>query len=335
MKIWLPLVVGGSGVDVFTRLLARSLNDVGHEAVVQPLPHAWQYFPAALSAVRQPDGVSAVITNSWNGFAFRRRGLPLVVVEHLCVFQREFLPYRSMAQGIFHQVMVKRFEKKSFAAANAIVSVSSYTSRSLKESLGVDTTHVIPNAVDIDLFTPRADGSDRGPERPFRVLFVGNLSVRKGADLLPAIMQHLGSGFELRYTTGLRVRRTLDGIPDATPLGKLTHPELVEEYRAADVVLFPTRLEGFGYSAAEAMACGIPVVATRCSSLPEVIDDGVTGLLCTTDAVAEFADAIRLLQRDPERRRAMGGAGRKAAERRFTLERMARDYSHLLDGLMQ
>lgn len=94
---------------------------------------------------------------------------------------------------------------------------------------------------------------------------------------------------------------------------------------ACDVVAFPTDdyAEGFGLTALEAMAAGRPVVATRYASLPEVVDDGVTGVLVPPRAVDAMRDAFAELARNQPRRVGMGEAGMRRAEQTFGLRRMA------------
>ena len=82
--------------------------------------------------------------------------------------------------------------------------------------------------------------------------------------------------------------------------------ELREEYRAADALLLPSRLEGFGYVVAEAMACKLPVITTNGTSLPELVEDGFSGKLCTPNDPEAFAAAVRRLDEDPALRRSMG-----------------------------
>ena len=82
------------------------------------------------------------------------------------------------------------------------------------------------------------------------------------------------------------------------------------------------------------MACGKPVVCTRHSSLPELIEDGQGGYLCALDSLEEFAEAVRRLAADPERRRQMGAHNRAKAEREFSLGRCAREYTKLYGELL-
>ena len=169
---------------------------------------------------------------------------------------------------------------------------------------------------------------EQGPHRPFRLLYVGNWSHRKGADLLASIMQALGDGFTLHYTAGRRVRANRFIVPPNSR--NLGYPHsataLADVYRNSDALLFPSRLEGFGLVALEAQACGLPVIATRCSSLPEVVEDGVTGILCPRDDIGAFANAARRLATEPDDWRRMGLAARERVERLFSLDAMIDQY---------
>jgi len=105
---------------------------------------------------------------------------------------------------------------------------------------------------------------------------------------------------------------------------------------AADVFVLPSLAEPFGLVLVEAMALGKPVIATRVGGPLEIVEDGVTGLLVPPADPAAMAEAIRALLADPERRRAMGEAGRARFEAQFTAERMAREtvevYRKVLEG---
>jgi glycosyltransferase involved in cell wall biosynthesis len=192
---------------------------------------------------------------------------------------------------------------------------------------------IILNGIDTDFFCP-ADGDTRDDERAFRLLFVGNLTERKGADLLEPIMRKLGPGFELHYTLGLRTKDPLSTAPNMHPMGRLSAEELRQAYRDADALLFPTRLEGFGYAAAEAIACGTPVIATDCSAVPEVVQSGHTGVLCAADDIDGFARAAKMLSSDPALLHEMGQNARADALDRFSLTRMSAEYDQLLGTLV-
>ena len=97
----------------------------------------------------------------------------------------------------------------------------------------------------------------------------------------------------------------------------------------------PTVREGFGLSIAEAMACGLPVVATNCSAIPELIDEGKGGFLCPPGDVAVFAEKLNILAGSPEMRREMGEYNRAKAEKQFTLGRMVREYDRLFNEVLE
>jgi len=108
----------------------------------------------------------------------------------------------------------------------------------------------------------------------------------------------------------------------------------VKIYQEADILLFPTVREGFGLAAAEAMACGLPVVATDCSSLPELIVHGKGGYLCQLGNVEEFATRINELAASPRLRREMGEFNRARVEKKFTVGRMVKEYVQLFDQIL-
>ena len=332
MRVWLPHIIGGSGTDTFTETLAFTLEKAGHSAVLQPFPHGSQYLPDPLKIVKSPPGIDVVLSNSWNGFAFKRPGIPMVTVEHLCVHDPAFAPFRSQGQAIFHDTLLRWFETRSFAVADCVVAVSRATRKAVAEAFpGIDAT-VIPNAIDTDFFTPPARRRESAEGEPFRLLFVGNLTTRKGADLLPQIMRALGSDFLLSYTSGLRGRVEID-VENALPLGKLDRQGVRRAYQEADLLLFPTRLEGLPLVVLEAMACGLPVVGSDRSSMPEAVVNETTGLLSPLDPSA-LATAIRTLATDSSLREAMSVAARDRVVKNFSMTHTVDQYLALFSELL-
>jgi glycosyltransferase involved in cell wall biosynthesis len=109
---------------------------------------------------------------------------------------------------------------------------------------------------------------------------------------------------------------------------------MVKVYNACDIFLTPSRLEGFGLSVAEAMACGKPVVATNCSSLPELVEDNKGGFLCRVDNLNDFSEKIRYLGENEEERRNMGVFNRERVNQLFTIEKMVNNYIRLYRSLL-
>lgn len=332
MKVWLPFVVGGSGTDTFTRSLAKAFERAGHQIRLQTIPHKFQYMPDALSLLATPTGADVVLTNSWNGFAFRRAGVPMVTMEHLCVHDPVYAAHRGRLQAMFHR-FVRLCERRSFEVADRVVAVSEATRRTVMEVFpGVDPA-VIHNGVDTSFFSPSAAPANGSPRRVFRLLFVGNLTTRKGSDLLPKVMDALGDGFELCYTTGLREKSSLE-IPNSRNLGRLDCAGVRAAYRSADALLFPTRLEGLSLTAIEAMACGLPIISSDATSMPEIVEDGMNGFLCKLEDPSAYAVAIRRLRDSPATLRNMSLAARVSAEERFSIARVASNYLDLFAKVM-
>jgi glycosyltransferase involved in cell wall biosynthesis len=106
----------------------------------------------------------------------------------------------------------------------------------------------------------------------------------------------------------------------------LAHPELAGHYRNADILVFPSVWnEPFGIPLIEAMATGIPVIATRGGGFPEIVHDGQTGLLVPRGDAPALAEAILRLLESEDLSRSMGQAGRQRVLERFTWDRIVQD----------
>jgi glycosyltransferase involved in cell wall biosynthesis len=122
------------------------------------------------------------------------------------------------------------------------------------------------------------------------------------------------------YGLKLVERLNLDGTVRFT--GRLTAEELAQHYSAAQIAIVPSLYEGFGLPAAEAMACGTPVIASTGGALPEVVGDA--GMLVPPGRADALAAAIRQLLNDKQAQLRMSEAGRKRVEENFSWEQAAR-----------
>lgn len=333
MKVWLPTADYLGGQRRFCEYLAEGLTAAGQEAIVALFPVSIQYIPWALRRLTCPAGIDVVIANIWSAFALGRPGARLVVVDHLAIHDASYRPYRSASQAVFHQTILRGHVLASLRAADAVVAVSQFVAESLRGTFAAPPIEVIYNGIDTDFFHPAATGKAPLDGRPMRLLFAGDLIRRKGADLLAPIMAALGQGFELMCVVGGRGNIDLPADPMIRVRRGLTPADMREVYQWADLLLFPSRLEGFGFVAAEALACGTPVVAAATSALPEVIADGASGLLCPADDAASLAAAIRQLAADPMRLAAMGRHARADTVRRFDRSAMVGRYLALFERL--
>ena len=110
-----------------------------------------------------------------------------------------------------------------------------------------------------------------------------------------------------------------------TFLEQLSTEELVREYNRAQLLVSPSLYEGFGLPAAEALACGTPVIATSAGALPEIVEEGVSGVLVPPGRVAPLAKAIASLLDQPERCAEMGVSGARRIRERFSWRRTAEE----------
>lgn len=327
------MIRGGSGADVFANRFATALQRHGIEVQISWFPRYFQFAPFLLSSIPPPRGTDIIHALSWSGFAFKRKSIPLVVTEQLDVLDPRYRPYKGYAQSAYHQTLIKTFVKASLNSAHAITAVSQTTANSLRRFFSTGEVHVIYNSIDIRVFYPHQNSCES--HMPLRLLFVGNLTRRKGADLLAPIMKKLGNRFELRFTAGLRDLRLESSEPNMIPIGRLMGDlSLVSAYQRSDALLFPSRIEGLPIAPLEAMACGKPVIATRASSLPEIVENGVSGFLCNLDDIDSFVAACRKLAADPDTLRVFGAAARRRAESFFSEDVVIPQYIQLYRKLL-
>jgi N-acetyl-alpha-D-glucosaminyl L-malate synthase BshA len=112
-------------------------------------------------------------------------------------------------------------------------------------------------------------------------------------------------------------------------VGKQPQPRILEYLSIADLLLLPSQTESFGLVALEAMACEVPVVATRVGGLPEVVEEGETGFLLEVGDTAAMAEAAIKILSDPEEHGRMGRRGRRSAIERFSTEKIIPQYEEL------
>ena len=216
--------------------------------------------------------------------------------------------------------------------------------RERHRAIPAEATVALPNAVDLDLFRPAALGAAPGR----RVGFAGQWVERKGIaglleawhhvrERIPAAQLWLAGGTELWRTKHAPVRSdaivtSIRGMSERGLVhvaGTRPRNQMPAFWNSVDVAVVPSTYEAFGLVALEAMACGVPVVASRVGGLPEIIVDGKSGLLVTPGDAGELARALQtLLSDEPLRRRLAAGARRRAEQ--FSLEKRARGLLALL-----
>jgi glycosyltransferase involved in cell wall biosynthesis len=177
--------------------------------------------------------------------------------------------------------------------------VNSEWSRDSLERAGIDTTKVrivpLPFESEADASFARTYPAAFTTDRPMRVLFVGSVAAFKGVPSLLGALEHLGDApVEIKFVGPMAAT-----IPDrfATDrrvrmIGAVSRREVMEHYREADVLVFPSLSDGFGMAQVEARGWRLPIIASRSSG--RIVDDGVDGLLLPE--VSDRAIAAALLE---------------------------------------
>ena len=210
----------------------------------------------------------------------------------------------------------------------------------LRAGAPADRIRLVFNGTDLRRFSPDENGDRRSPRfGPNMIFACRQLFPRKGIRFLLEAAAQLkprfpdlkvvlaGDGFERPELARLAADLGIEA--DVTFLGWVPNTELPPYYRAAAVSVIPSLEEGFGIPAAEAMGCEVAVVASDAGGLPEVVEDGVTGLVVPRGDSTALAQAIGSLLADPERSRAMGQAGRARALRLFDWDQSAERFEQI------
>ena len=241
----------------------------------------------------------------------------------------------------FHEIT--RF---AIRESDAVTAVSSHLAAATKSSFAIETpVTVIPNFIDPAAFTPelRSDAL-RSQYAGCGEILVGHLSNFRPVKRIPDVIRtfHLlqrqvrarllmiGEGVELEPARDLARELGIAGrVHFAGPATKVG--ELLAQL---DLFLLPSESESFGLAALEAMACGVPVVCTNTGGIPEVVENGVTGLLCDVGDYTCMAHSAVALLRDRPRYEAMRRAAREKAVERFPAERVVGEYEAVYAGLL-
>jgi starch synthase len=374
-----PEVYGGGGVHVeFLARELRKLVDVQVHCfgAPRPEPGVSAYEPPAELAGANPalrtlgvdlqmaDAVSSVdVLHSHTWYANVAGVLgsilhrtPHVLTAHSLEPQR---PWKAEQLGAGYRIS-SWAERHAYETAAAVIAVS-YGMRAdvLDAYPFVDPArvHVIHNGIDTSLYAPSSSldtlarfGISRS--RPF-VLFVGRITRQKGVSHLLAAASSFDPEIQLVLCAGAPDTREIAAETQAAVASlsasrsgvvwiqeMLPRPALVQLLTHATVFVCPSVYEPLGIVNLEAMACETAVVATAVGGIPEVVADGVTGLLVPYLAVereefeAGLAAAVNEVAGNPARAEAMGKAGRDRAEREFSWETIAHRTVELYESLL-
>ncbi|CAL9320676.1 glycogen synthase [Streptomyces griseoincarnatus] len=370
-----PAVYGGAGVHVeFLARELRSLVDLevhcwGEGRSDGVLRHrSWPALDGANDALRTfstdlamaaaLEGRELVHSHTWYAnlgghLAKLLYGIPHVVTAHSLEPLR---PWKAEQLGGGY-ALSSWAERTAYEAADAVIAVSGAMRDDILEcypALDPARVHVVHNGIDTALYRPDpgTDALDRiglDRSRPY-VLFVGRITRQKGVPHLLRAVRHVDPAAQVVLCAGApdtpeidrefrelyeelsRVREGVHWIPQMLP-----RPEVIQLLTHATVFACPSVYEPLGIVNLEAMACGTAVVASRVGGIPEVVDEGGTGLLVDVDDDFEagLARALDVVLGDPGTARAMGEAGRERAVTEFGWDAVARRTAGLYEEILR
>ena len=328
MMILSPMATGNGAYIVHKTLESQ----IPYYQVVSYNPYR-TFFPPSLPLIGRSTPADLIHTTPDYAIFHKRKDIPLILTFHNYVLDRFMHDYSSVLQKVHYRTNLKLFTKLAMFNAPVVTAVSQFTADLVTRELRLSrAVRVIYNGIDHTLFVPSKSPKAKG--KRISTLFCGNLTLRKGAQWLIPIANKLKRNIFITYTSGLRTKKGQINHSRLKNLGSISHQQMPAIYNDSDILLFPSVREGFGLAAAEAMACGLPVVATDCSSLPELIHHGMGGFLCPLGDVDTFAEKINLLAESPQLRREMGEYNRARVEKMFTLDKMVHQYKELFEEIL-
>lgn len=266
----------------------------------------------------------------------RLLGCRIVYQVHGGELPQDFFPPGSARSRLLHRVL---------ASADAVVLLASIELEAYGRFGDFRRLTVIPNAVDVEEFAAAGEPAPVD-ERTLQLVYLGRLTHDKGVlETIEAMKLLVDEGRrDLRflvaglgpYEQQLRDRvRELDLSEYVTFLGAVFGEDKIALWRRADLLVFPTYfVEGLPYTVLEALASGTPAITTRMGAIPDVVVDGVQGLLVPTRDPRAVAEAVRRLADDPELRQRMARAAVERARQHYGVERLARDFDALFRAVL-
>lgn len=265
---------------------------------IEPWAHQW--FGRWAERVVQPDAFDMI--HSWSGISeelftkLNQRGQrPLTTLlrgsAHIET-QHEILQTEEQRCGVAidrPSAWIRERESREYELSDFICCLSSFARQSfLDQGVAAERMAMLPLGVRVDRFRSSPEVLAQRRERvlrgePLRVLMVGTLSFRKGLlDLAEVVRRLSGRGFEFRFVgdvppEGRRLAASLES--QMSLIGRVPQTELVGHYGWADLFLFPTLEDGFAAVLSQALAAGLPLIATPNCSAPDLITDGEQGWL--------------------------------------------------------
>lgn len=274
-------------------------------------------------ALSPPGAVDLVVGVDLDGFLWARRRRTPFVASLKGIIADELRNERGWVRVLLG--IQARWERLNTRRADLVMVTSRYCAEVARREYGVpaDRLAVVPEPIDLEGWDEHFARARRRRRPGPVVLSVARMYPRKrlddllragailGGRIADARIRIVGQGPQRDALVRLHAELALGDSVQL--LGDLSRERLAEEYVNADLFCLPSVQEGFGIVFLEAMAAGLPVVACRAAAIPEVVLDGVTGVLTPPRDPAALAEALEGLLRDPGRAGRLGAEGRRQA----------------------
>ena len=288
-----------------------------HKTQVQSENNIWTYFTPAFTWSRRifNGNLSGIVAaNRYNLDQFiSRHGMPDILhaqasypaawvakqlshhynIPYVVTLRMSPFPFPEF----LHNDQLKKDLFEVLRSASQLIATSSSLEQRVR-SFGLDHVTTVNNPVDLQFFVPK---KGHPKNRNFKLLAVGRLEEQKGFDLLIKALSILPSTIELKIIGGGSQHIILEKLiaelkleQRISLLGEKSRVHVLEEFHKSDGFVLSSRHETFGNVLLEAMACGLPVVATRCGGPLDIVTND-TGIMCETENVDSLAQAIELL----------------------------------------
>jgi glycosyltransferase involved in cell wall biosynthesis len=357
--------VGHDRVDyeagVWVHRLVPKHFDIPEQTCISPqvVPqHIWNWSNTALRTVEAIDarrGVDIVYAPVWDceGIAFLDHPNLKLITSLQTTMKHWLQSYTDRKNDenwmrIFGNPILG-MEKEIIARSWKIHSISKAIANDVKDLYGLDIDHrVLIAPIGLEDWNTKASPEREGEQ--INLLFVGRLEKRKGIDILLNIAPQLLTQFpnatlnivgddtipvaDTTYRNIFEAENYDKSISERVIFhGRQTEDELISFYRTCSIFIAPSRYESFGLISLEAMMFAKPVVACRTGGMPEVVEDGVTGILAEPGDPASLLSALSKLMSDSAYAKKLGRAGRLRYEQYFTNEAMADYFQPVLRNL--
>ncbi|MCB1704391.1 MAG: glycosyltransferase family 4 protein [Halioglobus sp.] len=317
--------------------LAETLEAAGVPVVQLPARHKWNLPAAALAISRLANQHGIELIHAHLYFPAQATALVKLLRLHSAATVVTFhnLAYANGANRGGLRLLLKR----KLAAAlcrtgfDRKLAVSEAVASHYRAALGLERIEVVHNPVDLEAIDSLQLHKVKKFTEAAHIVVPGRLVPEKGhTDLLSALalLRDQGQVFTVTVAGDGPLRETLRqqcceaGLQEAVSFtGALQYEILLATVATADIVVIPSRFEGFGLAVVEAMALSRPVVVTAVGGLLDIVEDGVSGLMVPCRQPRELAAALQRLMASPALREALGCAGRKRVENAFALPDIA------------